>query len=210
MPCPAFSFTEERTEAGWLDQNGTYKYSEEVMEPSSYLAAFDTLVGPSADQQRATEELWFQLDATCTLLLLETRWVLNVDAGGCCWPLKESSGAKIPIESQGWAALCSIQARLRSPLAEETKGWAAFQSWAGPVALYQMSQLWISQAIPCVGFQGHWEGRSLIQGGTDGALRGCRNTREVEAVNRIPSIVTHPNLACLQVTASHIQPWALQ
>jgi len=95
-----------------------------VGERGLYLAALDTLVRASTNEQRAAQEVGLHFEATRSLLLLQPSLCLSIESG-CCWrPLKQpwAWGAKITIKAKGRATLCTIEGGLGAPLTEEPQG----------------------------------------------------------------------------------------
>lgn len=94
-------------------------------ERDPYLAALDTLVRASADEQWAAQEVRLHFDATWALLLLQPRLHLSIESGCCCWRTliqPRAWGAKVTIKSKRRATLSTVEGRLRASLTEEPKG----------------------------------------------------------------------------------------
>lgn len=94
-------------------------------ERDPYLAALDTLVRASADEQWAAQEVRLHFDAAWPLLLLQPRLCFSIESRSCCWrPLKQprARGAEVTIQSQGRATLGTIEGGLGASVAEEAQG----------------------------------------------------------------------------------------
>lgn len=94
-------------------------------ERDPYLAALDTLVRASTDEQWAAQEVRFHFDATWALLRLQPRLCFGIESRSCWGRLLKqprSRGAEVTIESQGRATLGTVEGGLGASVAEEPQG----------------------------------------------------------------------------------------
>lgn len=106
-------------------EKGLEKSQTGVQEKGPYLAALDTLVRASADEQWAAQEVRLHFDAARPLLLLQPRLRLGIESRRCCWrPLEQpwARGAEVTVKSEGRATLRTIEGRLGAALTEEPQG----------------------------------------------------------------------------------------